>query len=147
MNESSFSTTLYSLQVQLPQILGPSLSSLLFSLALPLKIWHPFKSLRSGSLAKTNRSYLGPLIPTHLHSFPAKGQRLSELVAASQAQHLVALVYQCSVFLPQHASVNFSKIINGNLCNFQKSETNKSKSSAQSCDNKQTRTHTKLIKM
>lgn len=63
------------------------------------KIWHPLKSLRSGSLAKTNRSYLGPLIPAHLHSFCAKGQRMSEMVAASQAQHGTALIYQCSVFL------------------------------------------------
>lgn len=72
------------------------------------KIWHPLKSLRSGSLAKTNRSYLGPLIPAHLHSFCAKGQRMSEMVAASQAQHGTALIYQCSVFLSLNTPVFIS---------------------------------------
>lgn len=73
------------------------------------KVWNSLKSLRSGSLVKTNRSYLGLFLLPHLHSFCAKGQGMSELVAVSQAQHGIALIYQCSCFpISEHASIYFS---------------------------------------
>ena len=79
-----------------PQCLVPPCHPCSFLWLCVCKIWHLLKPLRSGSLAKTNRSYLEPLIPTYIL---AKGQRIPELVAASQAQHGTVFIYQYSVFL------------------------------------------------